>query len=118
MSPEVFSICIWSLLYATIFAPFVFRMVLKNHVRREAERAGARGDQADFSWDAALRASMHMPAREIDMDYKNDRIVVNVNQVKGEMDDHSHGMKPQVYGDVADHHNESPAAGSHHKNAA
>jgi len=39
MSPEVFSVCIWSLLYATVFAPFLFRWVLGRFVKaRERER--------------------------------------------------------------------------------
>mmetsp|Transcript_114413 Transcript_114413/g.369698 ORF Transcript_114413/g.369698 Transcript_114413/m.369698 type:complete len:886 (-) Transcript_114413:83-2740(-) len=31
---ETFSICIWALLYATIFAPFVFRYLLNNYVEQ------------------------------------------------------------------------------------
>lgn len=34
MTPEVFSIVIWALLHATIFAPFVFRKVLKNYAAK------------------------------------------------------------------------------------
>jgi len=30
---ETFSICIWALLYATIFAPFIFRVMLTRYVR-------------------------------------------------------------------------------------
>uniref|UniRef100_A0A7S2JCM2 Cation/H+ exchanger transmembrane domain-containing protein n=1 Tax=Alexandrium andersonii TaxID=327968 RepID=A0A7S2JCM2_9DINO len=30
---ETFSICIWALLYATIFAPFVFRYLLNNYIK-------------------------------------------------------------------------------------
>lgn len=32
---KTFSICIWALLYATIFAPFVFRYVLNKYVKEE-----------------------------------------------------------------------------------
>jgi len=32
---KTFSICIWALLYATIFAPFVFRTVLNKYVKEE-----------------------------------------------------------------------------------
>jgi len=31
---ETFSICIWALLYATIFAPFIFRTVLNRYMKR------------------------------------------------------------------------------------
>jgi len=31
---ETFSICIWALLYATIFAPFVFRYLLNNYIKQ------------------------------------------------------------------------------------
>jgi len=41
MSPEVFSVVIWSLLYATVFAPFLFRKVLNSFVKREAIREWA-----------------------------------------------------------------------------
>eukprot|EP00929_Paragymnodinium_shiwhaense_P004804 TRINITY_DN105_c0_g2_i2.p1 TRINITY_DN105_c0_g2~~TRINITY_DN105_c0_g2_i2.p1 ORF type:complete len:1030 (-),score=288.03 TRINITY_DN105_c0_g2_i2:191-3280(-) len=38
MNDEVFSITIWALLYATIFAPFMFRKVLGNYSRKLAAR--------------------------------------------------------------------------------
>jgi len=34
INEEMFSICIWALLYATIFAPFVFRIVLQRYIRK------------------------------------------------------------------------------------
>merc|ERR1712125_88862 len=37
MSPKVFSIVIWALLYATIFAPIVFRKVLANYAAKLRE---------------------------------------------------------------------------------
>merc|ERR1719424_2284090 len=36
MSAEVFSVVIWSLLYATVFAPFLFRSVLNSFVKKQA----------------------------------------------------------------------------------
>eukprot|EP00930_Biecheleria_cincta_P047089 TRINITY_DN3257_c0_g1_i1.p1 TRINITY_DN3257_c0_g1~~TRINITY_DN3257_c0_g1_i1.p1 ORF type:complete len:661 (-),score=107.74 TRINITY_DN3257_c0_g1_i1:73-2055(-) len=35
LSSEMFSIVIWALLYATIFAPFIFRMVLNRYIAAE-----------------------------------------------------------------------------------
>jgi Kef-type K+ transport system membrane component KefB len=37
MTPEMFSIVIWALLYATVFAPFVFRKVLANYANKLRE---------------------------------------------------------------------------------
>jgi len=39
MGPEVFSVVIWSLLYATVFAPFMFRKVLSKFVMSEEKEA-------------------------------------------------------------------------------
>jgi len=50
-----FSICIWALLYATIFAPFIFRTVLNRYIIREGIEVGPavyedsdRGEEAEF----------------------------------------------------------------------
>merc|ERR1719382_132765 len=40
MEPAVFSIVIWALLWATVFAPLVFRLVLNKYVQRKAQEAG------------------------------------------------------------------------------
>ena len=52
MNAEVFAQCIWALLYATIFAPFVFRKTLSNYVAAyesdEAEEHGT--DQKKSCW--------------------------------------------------------------------
>jgi len=37
MTEKVFSVCIWALLYATIFAPFIFRYVLQNYAEMERD---------------------------------------------------------------------------------
>merc|ERR1711865_283220 len=37
MTSEVFSTVIWALLYATVFAPFVFRKVLANYASKLRE---------------------------------------------------------------------------------
>lgn len=47
MSAEVFSVVIWSLLYATVFAPFLFRKVLNSFVKREA--IAAAGGEAKWT---------------------------------------------------------------------
>jgi len=48
MNDKVFSIVIWSLLYATIFAPFCFRKVLQRHAKREElELESQKGDDLD-----------------------------------------------------------------------
>jgi len=40
MAPPVFSIVIWALLWATVFAPFIFRWVLGRYIRKKAAEAG------------------------------------------------------------------------------
>merc|ERR1719421_691195 len=39
MQPEVFAICIWALLWATIFAPLIFRIVLKRYTDKYLQDA-------------------------------------------------------------------------------
>eukprot|EP00405_Crypthecodinium_cohnii_P021930 CAMPEP_0206470196 /NCGR_PEP_ID=MMETSP0324_2-20121206/30775_1 /ASSEMBLY_ACC=CAM_ASM_000836 /TAXON_ID=2866 /ORGANISM="Crypthecodinium cohnii, Strain Seligo" /LENGTH=643 /DNA_ID=CAMNT_0053944187 /DNA_START=104 /DNA_END=2036 /DNA_ORIENTATION=- len=41
MEPFVFSIVIWALLWATVFAPFIFRAVLARYIRKKASELGA-----------------------------------------------------------------------------
>jgi len=68
MSDEVFSIVIWSLLYATVFAPFLFRTVLARFVKAEAmEECEAQGGTWDEeAWNnppqpTDFRQSGHLP---------------------------------------------------------
>merc|ERR1719401_2375123 len=44
MTADMFSICIWALLYATIFAPFIFRTVLNKYIATHGLGANA-GDE-------------------------------------------------------------------------
>jgi Kef-type K+ transport system membrane component KefB len=51
---SAFSICIWALLYATVFAPFVFRSVLNSYI----ESSGlATGPSIDYDGDYGREAS-------------------------------------------------------------
>jgi len=60
MTPEMFSVVIWALLYATVFAPFVFRKVLANYANKlrddvalampEAVEAGRGREKANFGF--------------------------------------------------------------------
>lgn len=74
MSQEVFSVVIWSLLYATVFAPFMFRMVLGRFklARAQLEQKGEGGaftPEERAQWDkehgldpdAEFRQSGHLP---------------------------------------------------------
>jgi len=72
MSPEVFAIVIWSLLYATVFAPFLFRTVLARFVKAEAiaelEKQGGTWDKTteeqwnkDHVKDPDFLQSGHLP---------------------------------------------------------
>jgi Kef-type K+ transport system membrane component KefB len=81
MSPEVFSIVIWSLLYATVFAPFLFRTVLARFVKQEAreaaEAAGIPFDEETFNKEhereTDFRQSGHLPdLQELDEDVKRE----------------------------------------------
>lgn len=74
MDQKVFSVVIWSLLYATVFAPFMFRMVLGKFKRQRAELE-EKGPGGEFTaeerekWekehgldpDAEFRQSGHLP---------------------------------------------------------
>merc|ERR1719313_3118540 len=59
MSPAVFAVTIWSLLYATVFAPFLFRYVLKKFVEAERKKKGQDGAEEDDDWE--FRQSGHLP---------------------------------------------------------
>merc|ERR1719464_2510719 len=51
---KTFSICIWALLYATIFAPFVFRYVLNKHIRDENISVGPSIKVDDDDYDGVF----------------------------------------------------------------
>mmetsp|Transcript_4125 Transcript_4125/g.10622 ORF Transcript_4125/g.10622 Transcript_4125/m.10622 type:complete len:557 (+) Transcript_4125:74-1744(+) len=63
ISPDMFSVVIWALLYATILAPFVFRTVLKKYIQRHPEmmdkaKAASDGTNAEDAVDAADHGTM------------------------------------------------------------
>ena len=43
LDEEMFSVVIWALLWATVFAPFVFRYVLNNHIKAHGGQRGRGG---------------------------------------------------------------------------
>eukprot|EP00405_Crypthecodinium_cohnii_P049599 CAMPEP_0206602224 /NCGR_PEP_ID=MMETSP0325_2-20121206/47244_1 /ASSEMBLY_ACC=CAM_ASM_000347 /TAXON_ID=2866 /ORGANISM="Crypthecodinium cohnii, Strain Seligo" /LENGTH=618 /DNA_ID=CAMNT_0054114639 /DNA_START=132 /DNA_END=1988 /DNA_ORIENTATION=+ len=69
MDAKVFSIVIWALLYATVFAPFIFRVVLNRYVKKnfsedDVVRAGTNGSlggEAIEHWQRSTLASGHLP---------------------------------------------------------
>jgi len=70
-----FSISIWALLYATVFAPFVFRTVLNRYIAREGLEVGPSVDidAADSEGEEEIEGKVfgevrhdHRQAREID----------------------------------------------------
>merc|ERR1719502_2643969 len=71
MDQKVFSVVIWSLLYATVFAPFMFRMVLGRFKlqRAQEEGGGEFTPEEKAKWepehgldpDAEFRQSGHLP---------------------------------------------------------
>lgn len=70
MTQEVFAIVIWSLLWATVFAPFLFRYVLKQYVAMQKEkRKELMGDdyvsdeeeEGHGGHDDEFRQSGHLP---------------------------------------------------------
>jgi len=60
LSPDVFSVVIWSLLYATVFAPFCFRQLLRKFLDRKKALQGG-GGQPDEHPDEEIRMSGHLP---------------------------------------------------------
>lgn len=68
MGPEVFSVVIWSLLYATVFAPFLFRSVLSSFVKKQAikDAGGEFTAEQEEQWQREhsnldFRQSGHLP---------------------------------------------------------
>merc|ERR1740129_1694157 len=49
LDPESFSIVIWALLYATVFAPFIFRYLLNKYVARQKEAGELPADEHGHS---------------------------------------------------------------------
>lgn len=65
MSKEVFSVVVWALLYATVFAPLAFRKILERFSRDKALGANAT-DAEKAKWDeehnfSDFRQSGHLP---------------------------------------------------------
>jgi len=63
MSPKVFSVVIWSLLYATVFAPFLFRKVLNTYVKKEAIKEAGGTVNWDDQKEEEFKAThvLHIP---------------------------------------------------------
>eukprot|EP00446_Apocalathium_sp_SHHI-4_P027518 CAMPEP_0177238016 /NCGR_PEP_ID=MMETSP0367-20130122/46305_1 /TAXON_ID=447022 ORGANISM="Scrippsiella hangoei-like, Strain SHHI-4" /NCGR_SAMPLE_ID=MMETSP0367 /ASSEMBLY_ACC=CAM_ASM_000362 /LENGTH=84 /DNA_ID=CAMNT_0018689049 /DNA_START=1 /DNA_END=255 /DNA_ORIENTATION=+ len=51
MDKDTFSIVIWALLYATVFAPFIFRKVLARYVAKNFKT-----EEAEYAEDGAKEA--------------------------------------------------------------
>jgi len=58
---DTFSICIWALLYATIFAPFIFRTVLNRYVARQGFAIAATGGAAAADGEAPEQGGIDEP---------------------------------------------------------
>jgi len=67
MEDKVFAIIIWGLIYATIFAPLVFRKVLARYIAKvekskpESEKTEELEDPASPGEDLTTRMSGHLP---------------------------------------------------------
>jgi len=59
MDPECFSIVIWSLLWATIFAPFLFRILLQRYIKTMVEEGMDMG-KARWKTNHSARASAYL----------------------------------------------------------
>merc|ERR1712228_798861 len=60
MGDKLFAILVWALIYATIFAPLIFRKVLTNYMKSE----GLVSDQKKPTFNDASRLSGHLPDLE------------------------------------------------------
>merc|ERR1740121_2918278 len=64
---KTFSICIWALLYATILAPFIFRVVLNKYIKNEGiqvnEGDAIKLDGNEDDYDDAIFAKAHETSR-------------------------------------------------------
>eukprot|EP00913_Durusdinium_trenchii_P028711 g26926.t1 len=67
MDPGTFSVVIWALLYATIFAPFVFRFLLNRYVASEGLGEGAAGTGFSDS-DSSLYDEKDETAKDKDLE--------------------------------------------------
>jgi len=75
LDQELFAIVIWSLLYATVFAPFIFRYVLNKYVDSEGigadHDAGHEVKSHEFEDDVSVEPTDRTEkGADIDLDYK------------------------------------------------
>jgi len=120
MSAEVFSIVIWSLLYATVFAPFHFRTVLAKFVKAEAmaeiEKQGGTCDEEAWNKDHAMtdfRQSGHLPdLHELDEEARKEEEHAEMVQSSSNsaiMGGKSNAEKPVL----SEHHNDDDFRNEH-----
>jgi Kef-type K+ transport system membrane component KefB len=88
---EMFSICIWALLYATIFAPFIFRIVLQRYVKKLKEE-GRYGDQMS---DQDEEAEIEVHSKHVEEDYLKPTVSVSESYTARA---HNDDVSPATYG--------------------
>jgi Kef-type K+ transport system membrane component KefB len=69
MDAKLFAILVWALIYATIFAPLIFRFVLKRYMQKLNPEAGS--EKCRTITHQAARASRHLPDLEAADEEKN-----------------------------------------------
>merc|ERR1719353_2283093 len=109
MSSEVFSVCIWALLYATVFAPFLFRWVLGKFVKaREREKMEAEGGTWSKEHDEEFEAKRRKSIEETDFRQSGHLPVMNAPYEEATELKHATGPTHTV--SAADSHKSSSKA--------
>lgn len=89
MEDKLFAILIWALIYATIFAPLIFRKVLRRYMAAQEAEAGGTDEKASvrtFSQQHPARLSGHLPDLEQDEnDEKAAKETLRVSGMEGEL---------------------------------
>jgi len=88
MDEMTYSVCIWALLYATVFAPFIFRAVLKRYIENEgivAEGDAGHGHGHGHA-DAGAAANSEAEANVVH--------VADIDFTGAFEDEHAHIQKP------------------------
>lgn len=88
---ETFSICIWALLYATIFAPFIFRTVLNRYVKRQGLQEGAQEAKSAELDDAGFVENAEDPNANV-----IGKGIADVEDIKLDLEESNEPKAPQA----------------------
>jgi len=93
MEDKLFAILVWALIYATIFAPLIFRKVLANYLKTQAALVGDTGMKTEGETDerahrthSSNRLSGHLPdIWQEEMDWKEEQDFERLKAAEAEL---------------------------------